>query len=138
MDQGEQEGRIGLRPNRHPLGRTGAGGRQVRFDLDALVAAHTGIRVADYGAGAAGDIDIGADGDVVAAVRRVGGDGEAAMPELAIEVLGMHALDALAGTEAEIHLAPGGEESRESAHVVGRRAAMAEADGDARQAGLVE
>ena len=138
VDQREHEGGVGLGADRHPLGRTGAGDRQVGLDLHALVAAHARVGVAGDRARAAGGVDVAADRDHVAAVGRVRGDGEGAVPELAVEVLGMHALDALAGAEAEVDRPPGGEEGGQGAHVHRRRAAMAEAGRHARQAGVVD
>ena len=50
----------------------------------------------------------------------------------------MDAFDALSGPEAVVDRTPGREKRRQRAHVVGRRAAVAEARGDARQTGLVD
>ena len=60
------------------------------------------------------------------------------MPELAVEMLGVVALDALPRAEAHVDRAPGREERRKGAHVRLRRAAAAEARGHARVAGFVE
>ena len=138
MDQRKQEGRIGLGPDRHPFCGAGARRRQARLHLNALVATNPRVRVANHGAGAAGHVDIGADSDHVAGIRRVGRDGEAAMPELAIEMFGMYALDALARAKAEIDRPPGGQEGRESAHVIRWCTTVPETDGDTRQAGLID
>src|SRR3972149_5876017 len=59
------------------------------------------------------------------------------MPELPVEMLRMGGLPALAGAEAHPHGAPGGKERRQRSHIGGRRAAAAEARGDARVARLV-
>ncbi len=138
VDQREQEGRIGLRADRHPFGRAGAGDGKVRLDMHALVAAHARIGVAGDGAGPAGHLDIGAERDDVARVGRIGGDGEGAVPEFAVEMFGMGAFDALPRAETVVDRPPRREKGRERAHVVGGRAAVAEADGEARQTGLVD
>src|SRR5262245_4754247 len=49
------------------------------------------------------------------------------MPQLAVKVLGVIALDALPAAEAPVDRAPGGEEGRQRSHVGGRRSAAAEA-----------
>ncbi len=137
VDQREQERGVGLGLDRHPLGRAGAGDRQVRLDLHALHAAHARVGVAPDADDAAGGLDVGAAGDEVIGERRVGRDGEGAVPELAVQVLGVVALDALARAEAHVDRAPRGEERREGAHVRLRRAGAAEAHGEARIAGFV-
>ena len=137
VDQREQERGIGLGLDRHPLRRAGAGHRQVRLDLHALHAAHAGIGVAPDAGHAARGLDVGAAGDQVIAQRRVGRDDEGAVPELAVQVLGVVALDALAGAEAHVDRPPRGEEGREGAHVRLRRAGAAEAGRHARVARLV-
>jgi hypothetical protein len=83
---------------------------------------------------ATGGLDVVAEREHVLGVRRVRCDRERAVPELAVEVLGVVALDALAAAEAEVDRPDRGEERRQRAHVVGRRAAAAEARGDARVA----
>ena len=113
MDQGEHEGRIGLRADRHPFGRTGASDGKVRLDMHALVAAHPCIGVPGDGAGPAGHLDIGTERNDVACVGRVGGDGEGAVPELAVEMFGVDAFDALTRAETVIDWSPGREKSRE-------------------------
>ena len=137
VDQRIEKGRVGLGLDRHPLRRAGAGDRQVRLDLHALHAAHARLGVAPHAHHAAGGLDVGAAGDQVVAQRRVGRDDEGAMPELAVQVLGVVALDALPRAEAHVHRPPRAEERREGAHVRLRRAAAAEARGHARVAGFV-
>ena len=95
VDQREHERRVGLRPDRHPFGRTGASDRQVRLDLHALVAAHARPGVARHRARAAGGFDVRTDRDHVVRERRVGRDRERAMPELAVQVLGVGAFHPL-------------------------------------------
>src|ERR1700690_2388290 len=137
MDQGEHKGRIGLRADRYPFRRASAGDGKVRLDMHALVAAYARIGVAGDGAGPACHLNIGAERNNVARVGRIGGDSESAVPEFAVEMFGMDAFDALPRTETVIDRPPGPEKSRERAHVVGGSAAVAEADGEARQAGIV-
>ena len=132
VEKGEQEGGVGLGLDRHPFGGDRAGDRQMRLDLDPLQPAHPGVGLAPHPGDAARGLDIVAAIDDVIAIRRVRGDDERAVPELAVEMLGMVALDALAAAEAEIDRTPGREEGREGPHVLGRRAAAAEADREAR------
>ena len=61
VDHGEQEGDVGLRLDRDPLGRAGAGDRQMRLDLHALHAALARVGVALDPAHAARGLDIGAE-----------------------------------------------------------------------------
>src|SRR5690606_17412557 len=107
-------------------------------DLDPLDAAQARVGVASYRTHAAGDFDVGAERDDVARRDRVGAHGERAAPELAVQVLGAGALDALPRTKAVVDRAPGPEEGRQRAHVVRRRAAVTERRGDPWQALLVE
>ena len=72
----------------------------MRLDLYPLRTADARVRMAGDGADAAGDLDVGAERDDVVAVRRVGRDRERAVPVLAVQVLGVDALDALPGAEA--------------------------------------
>ena len=77
VDQRVQESGIGLRLDRHPFGRAGAGDRQVRLDLHALHAAVARIGVAPHADHAARGLRVGAAGNHVIAHRRVGRHGEA-------------------------------------------------------------
>ena len=138
VDQAEQERRVGLRPDRHPLGGRGAGDREMRLDLHPLQPAHARLGVAPRARDAARRFGVRAEGQHVLRGRRVRADRERAMPQLPVEMLRVVALDALPAAEAEVDRAPRGEERRERLHVVGRRAAAAEARGNARVAGLVE
>ena len=139
VDQREQEGRIGLRADRHPFGGAGAGDRQMRLDMHALVAAYARIGMPERRRSRpAGDLDIGAERNDIAAVRRVGGDREGAVPELAVEMFGVGAFDALPRAETVVDRPPRREKGGERAHVIGGRAAVAEARGEARQAGFVD
>ena len=71
-------------------------------------------------------------------MRHVRRDGERAVPELAVEVLGVHALHALPAADALVERpAPRREERREAAEVGGRGAAGTEGDGQPRVAVLV-
>ena len=138
VDERVEERGIGLGLDRHPLGGAGAGDRQVRLDLHALHAADARLGMAPDADHAARGLGVGAAGNHVLAERRVGRHGEGAVPEFAVQVLRMRALHALPRAEAHVDRAPGAEERREGAHVGLRRAAAAEARGDARIAGLVE
>ena len=138
MDQGEHESRVGLRPDRHPLRGTGPRHRQVRLDLHPLVAARARLGMPRHGAGTAGGFDIRAQRNHIARRRRIAGNRKGTVPELAVEMLGMYALDALSGTETVVDRSPGGEEGRKGAHVHGRRAAMAERGRQARDSGFIE
>jgi hypothetical protein len=138
VDQSVEKCRIGLRLDRHPFGRAGAGDREMRLDLHALHAALASVCVAPHAGHAAGGLDIRAAGNEVIRERRVGRDRETAVPQLAVEVLGVVALHALAGAEAHIHRAPRGKEGGKASHVELRRAAAAEARRDARIAGFVQ
>jgi len=137
VDQREQERRIGLRLDRNPFSRHRAGHRQVRLDHDTACAARTRVRLAHHGRRPARDLDVGAEREVELHQRRVGRDREGAVPILAVQVLGMDALDALPGAEAVVDRAPGGEKGRKGAHVVRRRPAVSETDGESRVAVLV-
>src|SRR5262245_21994215 len=59
------------------------------------------------------------------------------MPQLAVKMLRVVALDALPAAEAEIGRSPSREERRERSHVLGRCAAAAEARGETREARFV-
>ena len=137
VDEREQERGVGLGPDRHPLRRARAGDREVRLDLDALHPAHPRVGVAPDADDAARGLDVGAAGDQVVAERRVGRHGERAVPELAVQVLGVVALDALARAEAHVDRPPRAEEGGERAHVRLRRAGAAEAHREPRIARLV-
>ena len=133
VDQREQEGRIGLGFDRHPFGRHGAGDRQMRLDLDALQPARACVRLTLDTRDAARRLDIVAAIDDIGAGERVGGDDEGAVPQLAVKMFRMVALDPLAAAEAEIGRPPRRQERREGAHILGRRAAAAEARREARK-----
>ena len=137
VDQRVEERSVGLGLDRHPLRRTRAGHRQVRLDLHALHAAHACPRVPPDAGDAARGLDVGAARDQVIAQRGVRRDDECAVPELAVQMLGVVALDALAGTEAHVDRPPRRQERREGAHVRLRRAGAAEAGGHPRVAGFV-
>ena len=112
-----QERDVGLRFDRHPLGGTGAGDREMRLDLNPFHPAHPRIGVTPDPDDTAGSLDISPAGDQIVAKGRVGRHRERAMPELAIEVFRVVTLDALPRSEAHVDRAPGGEECREGAHV---------------------
>ena len=137
MDHGEQEGGVGLRLDRDPFGRAGAGDRQMRLDLHALHAAAARVGVALDPAHAARGLDIGAERKDIFAERGIGAHGESAVPEFAVQMFGMGALDALTGAEAQIDRAPGREEGRQRAHIGGGRAAAAKAGGKPRKTARV-
>ncbi len=58
VDQRIQERRVGLGPNGHPFGRTGARHRQMRLDLHAFHAAHARLRMAPDADDAARRFDV--------------------------------------------------------------------------------
>ena len=133
----EQKRRVGFRLDRNPFGRTGAGHRQMRLDLHPLHAALAGVGMALDAAYAARSLDVGAEGHEIFTERRIGRHREAAMPQLAVEVLGVIALHALPRAEAHVDRPPRRQERRQRAHIGGRRAAAAEARGQARIAGFI-
>ena len=138
VDQGEQEGRVGLRPDRQPFRRQRAGDRKMRFDLDPLEPAHPCVGLAPDAGDTAGGLDVVAAVDDVVAVGRIGRDDEGAVPELAVKMLRMVALHPLPAAEALIDRPPGRHEGGEGPHVLGRRAAAAEAGGEPGQPLLVD
>ena len=137
VHQREQKCGVGLRLDRHPFGRARARHRQVRLDLHALHAADARVRVAPHADDAARRLDVGAARDQVLGERRVRRHGERAVPELAVEMLRVVALDALAGAEAHVDRAPRREKRGERPHVRLRRAGAAQADGETRITRLV-
>ena len=72
----------------------------MRLDLHPLHAALARIGVTLDPAHPARGLDIGAERKNVLAQRRIGADGEGAVPELAVKMFRVRAFDALAGTEA--------------------------------------
>ena len=137
VDQRIHEGRVGLGLDRHPFAREGAGHRQVRLDLDALQSARTGVGLPPDARDAPRGLVVAAEVDDVVAVGRVHHDRERAVPELSVKVLRVEALRALAGAVALVQHAPRREEGGKGPHVARRRAAAAEARGEARVAFLV-
>ena len=87
---------------------------------------------------AAGSLGVAAAGNAGTGRGRIGRDGEGAMPELAVKMLRVIALDALAAAEAHVDRAPGREKGGKGAHVGLRRAAAAEARRDLRVARCVQ
>ncbi len=126
MQQGEEHGGVGLRPYRYPLGGARAGHRQVGLELHPRDAPGPGLGVAVNAGDAAGGVAVVTEGQHEIASRGVRGDGEGAVPELAVEMLGVVALHALTAADPLIHGSPGGEERREGPEVGGRDAAGAE------------
>src|SRR5215472_1813895 len=94
VDHREQEGGIGLGLDRDPLRRASSRNGEMRLDLHALHAALARVGVALDTAHATRRLDVGAKGDEIVAQRRIRGDGEGAVPELSIEMLGVVTLDA--------------------------------------------
>ena len=129
VDQREHKGRIGLGTDRHPFGRGRACYGLVRLDLNPFITAHPGVGMAGDGAGAAGGVNVGTDRQHEAAVGGICCDGKSTVPELAVEVFGMHTFNPLAGAEAEIDRPPGCQECGKGAHVIHRRATVAEGSG---------
>ena len=127
VDERVQERGVGLGSDRHPFRGARAGDREVRLDLDPLHPAYPRVGVTPDADDAARGLDVGAAGDEIVAKRRVGRHGECAMPELAVQMFRVVALDALARAEAHVDRPPGAEESGERAHVRLRRASAAEA-----------
>ena len=138
VDHGEQEGGVGLRLDRDPLGRAGAGHREVRLDLHALHAAVARIGMALDPAYPARGLDIGAEREDIVAERSVGAHGEGAVPEFAVEVFRMGAFNTLTRAETQIDRPPSRQKSRQRAHIGGRSATSAEARGQSRKTTLVE
>src|SRR5579863_9496431 len=93
--------------------------------------------MASYRTRSACHLDIGAKRNNIARVGRIGGDGECAVPEFAVKMFGVDAFDALPRTETVVDRPPRREKSRKRTHVIGGSAAVAKADGEAREAGLV-
>ena len=135
--EGVEERGIGLRLDRHPLAEQAPVTDRCGSTCTRFMPRRARSRGARPGHPARG-LDVRPAGDQVVGERRVGRDGEAAVPQLAVEVLGVVALHSLARAEAHVHRTPRGEESGEAPHVELRRAAAAEARRDARIAGLVE
>ena len=127
VDEGEQEGGVGLRAYGHPFVRGRGRDPHVGLQVDAPHAAPARLGAAPHALHAARRVHVLAARDDVAGERRVLGHREGAVPELAIEMFGVGALDALAGAVALVDLAPGGEEGRPRA-LVGHRDAAAAAD----------
>ena len=138
VDHCKQECGIGLRFDRYPFRRAGAGHRNMRFYLHPLHPAHARIGMAPGADHAARSLGIGAEGKHVTRGRRVRADGERAVPQLPVQMLGMRTIDALATAERKIHRAPSGEVSGEGTHVIGRDTAAAEAGRQARVALFVQ
>ena len=132
-----EECRVGLRPDGDPLRRHRSGDREMGLDLHALQAARAGVRLAPHPGDPRRGLRVVAATDDVAAARGVGGDDERAVPELAVEVLAVVALDALSRAEAHVDGTPRGEEGRQRPHVLGGGAAASEAHREPREARLV-
>ena len=137
VDQGIEKRRVGLGFDRNPFRRDGAGNRQMRFDLNALHAAHPGIGMTPDARDTARRVAVMAAGDDVVTAGRVRGDDKGAVPQLAVKMFRVIAFDALAGTEAEIDLTEGRQQRREGAHILGRRSTAAEAGRDFGIAGRI-
>ena len=133
MDHREQEGGVGLRLDRDPLGRAGARHREMRLDLHPLHAAVAGVGVALDPAHAARGLDIGAERQDVVAQRRVGADGESTVPQLAVQMFRVRAFDALPGAKAQVDGSPSRKKRRQRAHIGGGRSTAAEARGQSRK-----
>src|SRR5471030_2365614 len=112
VDQPEQERGIGFRPDRHPLGRGGAGDGQMRLDLYPFGAAHPRVGLAPDADNPARGLDVVAAVDDVVHVGRVRRNDEGAVPQLAVKMLGVVALHALSRAEALVHRTPCGHEGR--------------------------
>ena len=83
------------------------------FHLNPFGAPRPGLGVTPGGTGAAGSIQIGAKRQYVVGIDRIGTNGKAAVPVLAVEVLGVGTSNALPGAKTEINRpTPGGQESR--------------------------
>ncbi len=138
VDHREQEGGVGFRFDRNPFGRTRAGDGQMGLDLNPLHAAFARIGMPLHAANSAGGLDIGAEGNQIVAQRGIGRHREAAVPQFAVEMLGVIALHALPRAETHIDQPPSRQERRQRTHIGGGRTAAAEARGEARIAGLVD
>jgi hypothetical protein len=132
MDQCKKESSVGLRLDRHPLRRARAGDRKVRLHLHTLHASGTRVGVAPDTDDSSRRLDIRAARDQIVAERRIGRDRERPVPQLAVQVLRVIALDALPRAETHVDRPPSREKRREGAHVGLRRAAAAEARSHAR------
>ncbi len=130
MDDGIEKSRVGLRPDRNPFGGAGAGDREMRLHLDALHPAGARIGMAFHADDAARGLGVAAERDDVAAGRRIRRDREGVMPQLAVEMFRVIALDALAAAETHIDRPPGREKGGKGSHVGLRRAPAAEGGGD--------
>src|SRR6516225_6620008 len=110
----------------------------MRLDLHALHSALARVGMALDAAYAAGGFHIGAERHEIIAQRSVGRDGKTAVPELAVEMLGVIAFDALTAAKAHIDGTPCGEESGQGPHIGGGRAAAAEARCESWIPGFIE
>ena len=138
VDQGEQEGGVGLRLDRHPLGRGRRRDRHVRLDMDALGAARPGVGLAPDADHAGLGFGVRPAVQDEVHIGRIRCHDEGAVPQFAVEMLGVVALHALAGAETLVDRPPGRHEGRESAHILHRRAAAAGRGREARMAVLVD
>ena len=105
-----------------------------------LESARPGVGLAPYPGHPGGGLRVVAATDDVAAARGVGSDDERAVPQLAVEVLAVIALDALPRPEPLVDGAPGGQEGGQGPHVLGGGgggAAPAEAHREPRETRLV-
>ena len=100
IDQGEQECRIGLGLYGQPLARKRASNGEMRFNLDPLHAADTGVGVASDTGDATRGIAVVAAGYDIIYPGRIGGDDKCPVPKFAVQMFGMSAFDALTGTKA--------------------------------------
>ena len=137
VEERVEEGRIGLRPDGDPLRRHRPGDGEVRLDLDALEPARARIRLAPDPGHPRRCLRVVAATDDVAGAGGVGGDDERPVPELAVEVLAVVALDPLPGPETHVDGPPRGEEGGEGPHVLGGGAAAPEAHREPREPRLV-
>ena len=137
VEQGEEHGRVRLRADRHPLGRPGARHGQMGLELDPVEAAGPRLGVPEHAGDPAGRVTVVAEGQDEVTARQIRRHRERTVPELAVEVLGVIALDALAAADALIHRPPGGQEGGEGAEVGGGDAARAQGHRQPRIAGLV-
>ena len=132
VNQGIEEGGVGLRFDRQPFRRTGRRDRQMRLDLDPLEPGGARVGLTPGAGHARRILDILAAVDDVVAARRVGRADEGPVPQLAVEMFRMVAFGAGARAVAHVDRAPGGEEGGQRADIFRRRVVAAEGEGEAR------
>ena len=125
VDQRKQEGGVGLWLDRYPFGRGRRRDRHMRLDMDALGAPRAGVGLAPDADHAGLRLGIRAAVQDEVHIGRIRRHDEGAVPQLAVKMFGVVALNALAGAEALVDRPPGRHEGRECAHILHRRAAAA-------------